>query len=177
MPRRRLRARLNWAMRWGGALACLAVLFAYVIGLFAVARVSYRRGIDLISVELVRGQMRLTSTDWFVSGGGGQSHPVPDGLKLDLVRVNDTSGYRFLPTWGEALRPRLVWHSGASPFEEECEARIPLWWMFVVAAIASAFAVRSHRQRERAPRACPSCSYDLSGLPSGSPCPECAAHT
>jgi hypothetical protein len=171
MARRPLRARVNWAMRWGGALACLAALLAYAVGPFFLVRVGYRKSINGISLELARGQVRLVTTGWLAAGGGGTSEPVPDGPQIRITSVNDAGG---LPTWGEALRPSLVWDDGSGGPFADYEAGLPLWSVFVAGAIASGLAHRSHLRQVRAPRACPSCRYDLSGLPPGSPCPECA---
>jgi hypothetical protein len=60
---------------------------------------------------------------------------------------------------------------------------VPLWRGFLLDtgvygafAFALSFVPGAVRRRMRAARGlCPSCRYDLSGLPPGSPCPECAA--
>jgi hypothetical protein len=172
MARRRLRARVNWAMRWGGALACVGALLAYIAGCFALIEVSYRRDIRSASMELARGRLRLASSDWFAEGGGGSSEPIPDGPQIGVYPAR--TEYRC-PPWASAWRPALRWGEGASPFEKDYfELELPLWIVFVAGAAVSGLALRSHRRLERAARPCPSCNYDLSGLPPGSPCPECA---
>jgi hypothetical protein len=173
MTRRRLRAHVNWAVRWGGALVCLAVLIAYAVGCFLLVRVSYRKSIQFVSLELARGQMRLVTTDWLSEGGGGSSELRPHGLELRVIPMSSLPDYA--PTWAGALRVTLV-HGGAyGPFAADYEVRIPLWSVFVAGALASGVAIRSHRRLGRAPGTCPSCHYDLSGLPPNSPCPECAS--
>jgi glycine/D-amino acid oxidase-like deaminating enzyme len=51
---------------------------------------------------------------------------------------------------------------------------LPLWPPVAAAFVLTALLVYRERRR-RLPGHCHRCRYDLSGLPEGSPCPECAA--
>jgi hypothetical protein len=46
----------------------------------------------------------------------------------------------------------------------------PIWFPALLIALPTALLWRSP---PRTPRTCPSCNYDLSGLPAATPCPEC----
>lgn len=50
-------------------------------------------------------------------------------------------------------------------------AAIPLWFLWLVAAVPTALAWR--RRARVDPGVCPACNYSLAGIPPGSPCPEC----
>jgi hypothetical protein len=51
---------------------------------------------------------------------------------------------------------------------------IPLWLPLAFTAVPTTFAWRTHiLRRRRHLHLCPSCRYDLRGLPPGTPCPEC----
>jgi hypothetical protein len=70
-------------------------------------------------------------------------------------------GWRWLFDWKLTLRGR-------------CYIQVPLWSVAAAVSIISGAAWFGHCRRVVARCACPSCNYDLSGLPPGSPCPECA---
>jgi hypothetical protein len=59
------------------------------------------------------------------------------------------------------------------PFGKTWFVEFPLWFPPAVAMALTLCAARSQR-RGGAGHLCPACGYDLSGLPPGSPCPECA---
>lgn len=50
---------------------------------------------------------------------------------------------------------------------------VPLWWPIVL--VAAPTGVAWWRSRRGAPKGCPRCGYDLTGLAKGSRCPECGA--
>jgi hypothetical protein len=70
--------------------------------------------------------------------------------------------------WRDAWSGELETASGP-----EIHLRVPLWLTTFVSAVGSggAWWVRLRRART----GCKRCGYDLSGLPPGSSCPECAA--
>jgi hypothetical protein len=160
MPRRRFRARVNWAIRWGGPLLCAAVAAIYCVtanrALCLWRQTPYRK----LGLDLWRGQVRL----WHSRDTG----PAWDAWYGWSCRLLSRPGQDWSLDWGSSLSFRassriahIIW--------------IPLYAPVPPVLIVSALAWRRH-QSARRPHVCPSCHYDLSGLPPGSPCPECA-HT
>jgi hypothetical protein len=158
MARRRLQARVNWAVRWGGPTFLAVVLLAYL----------------------------LTPGGYFVSYGSSAGRLYQAGVHQGAVVVDYLSGVQGKGEtgwhsesrigtngWRWALWPALragawfnlyIWH-----------LKLPLW---IPAATTLPFVWlcwRRHREALKGPRRCAVCRYDLSGLPPGSPCPECAA--
>jgi hypothetical protein len=74
--------------------------------------------------------------------------------------------------WQYWLTPKWNWRPDANTLVIAC---VPLWTLFLVAVALMTNAWRVHVGARRDGHACPSCGYDLSGLPPGSACPECAA--
>jgi hypothetical protein len=166
MARRRLRARVNWAVRWGGAAAALLVVTAYCCTLgrqvFAY-QYGLARGLDL---SLCNGTLWLRwregPSDEAPGTGIGclpdRESYSPPGLAGALVRFG-------------ADKVHLSGTTNAPPTTSYV-LDAPLWPVGLASLGLSACAWR--RRQRQGPSSCPSCRYDLSGLPPGSPCPECA---
>ncbi len=74
---------------------------------------------------------------------------------------NANIGYRNDLWLDPAVLPNSTWHAYA----------FPLWWLAL--PLATLGALFTYRTRHRPPGLCKNCTYDLSGLPSNTPCPEC----
>jgi hypothetical protein len=161
MARRRLRARVNGVLRWGGACVVALTVATYCLG-----------------------PNFNPSFHWHVGAAMAQGH-YSRGIVFANVACSWT--FRKLPNdfhllhWSTA-EPRWYW----SMFNAQAQTMsagsqltltFPLWCAGLLAAAASASAFWSGRRRRGAggSQPCSSCNYDLSGLPPGSPCPECAA--
>jgi hypothetical protein len=101
---------------------------------------------------------------------------------MSLPSLPIRPGWRFergpgMHKWSWAIWPSAVSRktNPASGGGRECYAWLPLWIPAGVVLPITLLAWTSGSRRKRLLRACPSCGYDLSGLPPGSPCPECAA--
>jgi hypothetical protein len=165
MARRRLRARVNWAMRWGGAAVCAAILMIYMVSSLHAADVQYSGKLHKIGVQLWRGQVTLLKIDW--------PSPMTGRPTLRLYTSTRTEMEKAGMTW-----PRALWfqfeHPPLAPAQTVLIA-VPLWAPMLLLAWASAGSWRVVISRGPDERPCASCGYDLSGLPPGSACPECAA--
>jgi hypothetical protein len=164
MPSRH-RSRVNWALRWGRAAACLLAVAAYLAGMFWSLEVRHASPAHFVSVSLWRGQMR----GLWGEGPGPWRNPSLHGwqcwaVKPEPMRVAFSYGpfgWRYFRTTGPGFTIYNL--------------HLPLWPVIILMAPASLVAWRAHRHRPRASCACPSCNYDLSGLAPGTPCPECAS--
>jgi hypothetical protein len=152
MARQRLRARVNWAVRWGGMLVCVAVVAAYIatwnrsVSVLTYSRTGYG------GLILIRGSLAATKT-----GSLGRGSP--------WLFVRSPLDAR--PHWRWVLVPDI--RTGRTT-----TVSLPLWIIFAT-SLSVTIAAHARRKRFRPESECPSCHYDLSGLPPGSPCPECAA--
>jgi hypothetical protein len=161
MARRRFRARVNWAVRWGGIAA--------VLGIAAVYAATWRRG----PVATRKG----TSPSAVIQVWRGQVHVVLVTAEPSRCVTFAFPGGSPQAAWDLEIRERLEsWAAAPSPFGMRSqnldflpictvrEAFVPLW---PVAALVVPLSVFAWRTRP------PVCDYDLSGLPAGSLCPEC----
>jgi hypothetical protein len=167
MAPRRLRARVNWALRWGGLAGALGVTALVVLSLV--------RGVAAYNIgdrtqhwiRLWRGNAEIKVYDW--------RGPSP----LDF---SDLRYPRRQVAW---LVPPVQWpstwlyeHKQRGLYAHSTMYRFPLWPFaasaWTLTGLAWWMAINSARATQFA---CPSCHYDLSGLPPGSPCPECATAT
>ena len=166
MARRRLRARVNWAVRWGGiaVLALTAMLYVASSVRFFACELNGRNA--NVYVQLIRGRLGV---NWKTAWGARPSFTAFNSFPVRDVR-------EATPAWPEAL----LWEGSVRLGQPSWEAWMPLWWVGLGAGVLSVASWRAHR---RAPRTlpsgtngstCPACNYNLSGLPPGSPCPECA---
>jgi hypothetical protein len=151
---------VNWAVRWGGLAACGAVLAAYALSATRLWILGYGTSETLVRLHLWRGRLDLQIWD------GATGHPLT-GFRLEAVPLSETmySGWRQALGW--------LWDSYTVPPTgiRRVELGVPLWSVALLTAPVCVTAWR--RQPKRG--GCPACNYDLSGLPPGSPCPECAA--
>jgi hypothetical protein len=159
MARRRLRARVNWAMRWGAPVLVALSVAAYPLT---------HRGYHIIY------------------GGFAPCYYI--SLHQGAIAIGYTSlpGVRFEPGWSvQHGSQRHPWRYAAWPhlrtqdflFQgRDTSLWLPLWIPALIALALTFAAWRSHGRTNRGASLCPSCNYDLSGLPPGSPCPECAGN-
>jgi hypothetical protein len=164
MARRGLRARVNWAARWGGVAVGVITAAIYIASSLRCL-VFHCRGPGVeYEGGLYRGSLGITRTeDLLPRSGRGPHH-----WSYTITRPMKGSW-----SWSIAQRPRFSIYRGT--MLDQREAVIPLWIAPAAVAPLSVSAWVLHR-RVRPMNSCPSCNYDLSGLPTGSPCPECAAH-
>jgi uncharacterized membrane protein AbrB (regulator of aidB expression) len=108
-----------------------------------------------------------------------------------IINVRQTSGAGLRVIDGDAISPRKLQRApkwdwrfvapheamlGPTKTLRAWETRVPLPVLAVALLLPVAcVAVVRLTRRELPPNPCPSCNYDLSGLPPGAPCPECAA--
>jgi hypothetical protein len=160
MARRRLRARVNWALRWAGLTLCLLMLTAWIVSSFRRIAIEYECLPERdATLQVNMGQLGL-SARW-----GPSSHQSAPVARLVVDEVD------------ESLWTSLLWKFRTENLgrgERWLYWRFPLWpLLIIVATVASVALIRYRAIR---PGLCPSCNYDLCGLPPGSPCPECATH-
>ncbi|CAG1008990.1 hypothetical protein PHYC_03638 [Phycisphaerales bacterium] len=60
-----------------------------------------------------------------------------------------------------------------TPLPRGRSALVSLWFLFLIGAVPAALLARAAWKRAATPGACRSCGYALTGLPPGTPCPEC----
>jgi hypothetical protein len=161
-PRRRMRAWVNWVVRWGSLVPLLAVAFLYAV--------SWNR-------------------EHSVRYGRGERH-TPGEIEINLLRGGVAFSWREGGGWAGTLRPKRLHYSSIGWPEEKmtllmaatvgfrpgvpvADFRFPLWPAIPACVAAGAWAW-TRRSRWRL-TGCPCCNYDLSGLSQRSPCPECSA--
>jgi hypothetical protein len=148
-------------MRWGGLGVAAAVVAVYIVTSLAVYTMNHRSDSFRYQWAVWRGQVRLIVTDW--------ANPLVPRWTFRRYRPDRQSGF-FPPTFG--WNAALGWSSFSIREQRGCA--VPLWPIGLASGAASAIGWWSCRRRPAA-GICPSCNYDLSGLPPGSSCPECAA--
>jgi hypothetical protein len=157
MAHRRVRAWVNWAVRWGGIAVVAVVVCVYLLS----SRRWYQHGrytpTAQVLLVLDRGQLRVQVV---------RLH----GPALFFVGPPGLTG-RVRTTWREALR--WDYHAWGNPSATTRILDLPLWPAAAFSAALSGLAWM--RYCRRTPGVCRRCHYDLSGLPPGSPCPECAS--
>jgi hypothetical protein len=174
MARGRLRARVNWWVRWGGAAVCAAILVVCVATLPWAFYVGRLKGPDGWTLAVWRGQVILLVNEFDPSRanlGPGLIPPETSPRKwtfgADRSRANrQPDGFPSPMAFRSRQTPNL--------FGWTYEGFFPLWPAFVVSLVCSWIAW-ARRGRSVILRPCASCRYDLSGLPPGSACPECGA--
>ena len=143
------RRQLRWWLKWAGLVACVTIA-----GLWGMA---------------ARWQVYVDAGRWefaMVAGRIGCSHVMFDvgsGTRSILGYEPETWKDRFGLSWPESG----PWSSGTHYWSLE----VPLWWLFLIAGIPSAYAWYRDRQ-SWAPGHCSKCGYNLTGNVSGR-CPEC----
>jgi hypothetical protein len=165
MARRSKRPRLNLALRWGGAALALAILALLIVSRWWIMSASFR---------VVPNQSVSASV------GAGRSLVAWNSLTPSTAPSSPRFTWHLLSLRTAGSKPSLDWGFGAKVrwipargFARGAVMRtvtVPLWFLFLIPAAISADA---WRRRPRPPGVC-DCGYDLSGLPPGSPCPECA---
>jgi hypothetical protein len=159
MARRRLRARVNWVVRWGGVGVAALVTATYCLGPRFNPSFHWHAGPAMAQGVYFRGIV-VANVAW-----SERAYKAPN----DVVIHWAAGEWSWL--WGQfSLEGQSV--SAISQVTLTC----PLWSFALVAAALSGLGWCRHQRRRSIPVSpCPSCAYDLSGLPAGSPCPECAA--
>jgi hypothetical protein len=151
---------VNWAARWGGLGMALVAAAALLFSIWWELRTQRAAGSTHLTAELSAGCVAVFA---FVP-------PSESGfIFADYVAVQ---GVELSQRW-EPFRwlPHVWWNQEAS---KRTGLRIPLWMFLPLSLSISVAGWKMRPNRGGRPR-CPSCTYDLSGLPTGSPCPECAA--
>jgi hypothetical protein len=160
MARHGPRARLNRTVRWSATILCVVAILVYTLGLFRV--LAFQPGIGRLSfAELDRGQVvvRWDSVPYRLGPWQLHSSPVAQvrhGPWAQSLRVG----------WSRTTRP-----NGSFTYM----IFFPFWVVLACCLPLAIVAWIVHAKAGRRAGACPCCNYDLSGLPPGSPCPECAA--
>jgi hypothetical protein len=120
----------------------------------------------------------LGSVRWYAGWIGPSAHSVRILAGRVVVENRESIGIFPPARWmfGRrrlqlALRPG--WDFGSSAWW----VVVPLWMPLVPTLMATATAWRLDTLARRRARIglCPTCNYDLRGLPAASPCPECGA--
>jgi hypothetical protein len=182
----RLRARVNWAARWGGLACCALIALAFAtscIWAFGLYRVRTGGAIDQVALSLFRGRLSVTR---HVVPASPPRHPKSVAAVVGGRTVYYSSRAQWIfihkPTDSQSppWRTAATWdfRSGPLPLAPgatQFALSIPAWAPFLVMAVSTALGWKRRPTRRGAAPICSRCRYDLSGLPSGSPCPECAA--
>jgi hypothetical protein len=172
---------VNWAVRWGGA--CLGVMagigFAATFTWNGARRIAtahvpaLRTSFSIValrgecSITIMRLKPSYTAKDqaWiFGLVEEMQKVPSPAPPHVLLMENGYPVGAARLPGGGRRKSAKIDTWWG----------RVPLWPLVATPVLLSGWAWW-RRLALRRVSGCPSCNYDLTGLPPGSPCPECAA--
>jgi hypothetical protein len=114
--------------------------------------------------------------DWRVTAAGGvvaiAYEPGSIAQAEQITGVPVPKGLRSIPAAG----PRMWWFFFAWEPNRKTLA-VPLWFPIAITLGLSALAWRIDLAARRRARigCCPKCSYNRTGLPAASPCPECGA--
>jgi hypothetical protein len=172
MARRRMQARVNRAVRWGGPALFLLVATAYIASSFRCVGVLLTWHHAYIDARVCRGQVRFFQRHLDPNDAWTQSSEPWN--EETLLAAASPLGKEPYSEWKYCLGFALGLQPWASHGQTR-EDRVPLWPALLMwpAQIVS----RRWRDRSGASRVvrCASCNYDLAGLPPGAPCPECAA--
>lgn len=179
MAFRRLRARVSWASRWGGLLLCLPLSLLLAMSALRQAGVvvSVPSRSLRATVMTLPGLARIEILRYEAPGVDPPSIEVfCDKKQLETPRPS----WRW---WHWRYRKLVPWLSnGIGPVPANAVRPKPRFWIvefplwtplaFAAALTAVPWCLRVRRRRHGL--VCPSCHYDLYGLPAGAPCPECA---
>jgi hypothetical protein len=142
--------RVRKTVKWGGTVVC-ALLAVVWIG----------------SVWWYVGWWRESGTVIGAGTGGVGFDQILDPLGLpESPGIQSGSHPRLLHWW---------FHWENSPSERS--VFIPIWAVAILLAMPTAAAWRldTLARRRTLPNHCPTCNYDRTGVPAGSPCPECGS--
>ncbi|MGH7130411.1 MAG: hypothetical protein ACREJO_00485 [Phycisphaerales bacterium] len=159
MARRRGSARAPWGVWALAAATAVLIVLQVVTGWFGITYSSPR-----ICVELDSGRFACTVTQEPVPPA-----PVFVDPGLHWKWQGQGPSWVFWPRMESGMNVIGPWTVVQADLVE-----IPVWC--VLAPVGALALLRWHAWRRRgALGACGACGYDLSGLTSGAPCPECAA--
>jgi hypothetical protein len=157
---------VNWAVRWGGLVAAALVLVTSEVSRTGDRKIALRLGGVTASILAYNPGY----AQFMVGVADDPSIPSP-AFRAALNIENDAAMIeRGWSGRAALLQVRFWW------------VAIPMWPVIATPLTLSACAWWRWRKRQIRRRAralagrCPSCGYDLSGLPTGSPslpCPEC----
>lgn len=154
--------RIRKTIKWGGAGAAVLFLGAWIASIWLCL-------VWIFWAPLIPGKVHIVIRDGIVF----LIHTTrPDDLRPDSLEPG-------LRVWkGD---PEMPFNWGfdyyASTYEQIVV--IPLWCPAMISLAVFAFVWRLDGRGARRIRRghCPTCNYNLSGLPPGAPCPECGAHS
>jgi hypothetical protein len=152
VPHARRTPRLSTALRktvkWGGAVATLVLVVAWI-------------GSTKAWVEWVGPRGRHV---------GVMSGVI--GVSQDTKGLYDTRAPGFYAEFEDA---DMEWWFYKSPPATFWEFDVPLWFPALLCLLPTAYAWRVEAVLRRRARAslCPACGYDRAGLPADAVCPEC----
>jgi hypothetical protein len=149
-------------MRWGGLVICLLIVATYIVSSYRRIAIVY----ESLPERYVTFQVNMGQLGFLARWGPqwGRS-PVGPSVRPEIHDVDGT------------LLTSLLWRFTTMNLgrgQQWISWHFPLWPIFIITATVAGVATIRRRRTVRFGR-CPSCNYDLSGLPPGSPCPECAA--
>jgi hypothetical protein len=159
-------------MRSGGLALCTLVLVVYAGSWKRSHYLSYASaGNECFEAQLWRGR---TAVFWWgnperISGIGVAPHPLRYGTAPKEFDSTEFSLTKALLSSSYAPGAMTALDRGRT----RIDVRFPVWPAFCLGALLALAGWRTKSRRFRV--GCPSCNYDLSGLPPGAPCPECAA--
>jgi hypothetical protein len=160
MPQRRFPLRMNRLQRWAGLATCIAVLFVY-LGTCR-GHIGFERYTRTGSESLLLSEGCLVFERF-----GKPSRAEPWTF--------EHGRHQWLQTWRYALLPAIIHDPPNTAVRgRRLILRLPVWLLLPLAAPITILAHRRRRRRGTL-NACPSCDYNLSGLPPHSACPECAS--
>jgi hypothetical protein len=149
--------RTRKTIKWAGTAATLLLLAAWVASGRWHARGYLANG---YSVDLYKGCV-LIELD---------NRPAERDVGSRLGRYTRTEPHYL---WS--------WSSLFASYPQGLLITIPLWLptlpLLLTTAAAWRLDTRARRRIRAGARPCPSCTYDLTGLPTPAPCPECGATT
>jgi hypothetical protein len=154
--------RLRALCRWSLTAGVLALAVALLASAWCSASFYRLKGRSYLHVDLDAGSLTV--------GAGFE------GILYDLPKSKQPKDHTRI-SFETLGKPKLHWWFARESGPFWYKQSIPLWTPLLVLAIPAQWLWLSHQRalkRDRAGR-CPSCAYDLRGLPEGAPCPECGA--